>query len=389
MKKQTKWITIPEKTIYTPASNAKAAKNDKKSGLQNKFFWGIGFVVLIFSTFAVLAPQQFSTLLRGSLFDTSGIAEGEDTGTPISPLVLLGGEPEDVEVVDEDVVDEEVMEEDVAMEEPTDLLVVEPEGEAVSISITPLGPVDCGDDTTCFYTKFEDCSASTFSGEVTDGIEFDVEIKSEDNGACETYFMNTKNTDTDFEGTEMTCGIAKSAYDEASFLSYMEENQMKVCSGSFIDMILKLEEEAAAEAAEKAAAEASTLAALTLELEVLKAQKELQDQALQELAQLVQEDQLRTAAPPSVTTTTTFGQPPVQPGFRVNIHTVAATPEQVLQQNLAQDFQVVTQPTVATQPIYQPASGERTPETGPEVWLIVLCSMLLGFMGFRLTRRLA
>ena len=107
--------------------------------------------------------------------------------------------------------------------------------------------------------------------------------------------------------------------------------------------------------------------------EELKAQKELQDQALQDLAQLVSEGEVRPAAPVGIETTTAIGLPPaVQPGFRVNTHVVSITPEEMLSQNLAEGVQVAI-PTVAptpVQPTYQPVPAEKIPETGPEAWVI-------------------
>ncbi|MFC1734451.1 hypothetical protein ACFL6I_29485, partial [candidate division KSB1 bacterium] len=174
MKKQTNWITIPEETLHTPVSGAGQSQNLSRP-VKNKWAWGIGFVVLVFAAFAALAPSQFSELLKGSLFDTTGSAEeGEESGlfgapgseNPIgSPQDLLAPSLGEEEPEPEPEEEPEPEPEEMIEEEPDDDLyetppVVQPEEEAVSISIEPIvtGPVDCGSDAGCLESNLKECT---------------------------------------------------------------------------------------------------------------------------------------------------------------------------------------------------------------------------------------
>ncbi len=93
MKKSTHWVTIPEETLHTPVSNtgkkAETRSQATKSGeVKHKFFWGVGFVVVVIASFGVLAPQQFGRVLQGNLFDAPGV-EAPDVGQSIPALGVL------------------------------------------------------------------------------------------------------------------------------------------------------------------------------------------------------------------------------------------------------------------------------------------------------------
>lgn len=289
-KKPTSWITIAEDALHTPASKAVASAKSGSKPVKNKLFWGASFVVLVIVTFVLLAPQQFSSLMKGSLFDTTGIV-------PEEVVDMIEPESEVVEEVEEE--DGPVFEE-VVEEEPGNIFqsepVVQPEEEAVTISIEP--------------------------------IEQPEEIEVEP--------------------------IAEEEPEE------VVETEVEV---------------------EEPDAEALLIEELNKQIMELQKQKELQNQALQDLTNIVQEELKKSAAleiPPAVTTTTTIGQPPaLQPGFRMNTHTVSISPEQMLNQNLSGGYQ-----PPAAAPIYQPSvqiQARGTPETGPSE--ILLIAFMITFMG--------
>ena len=78
MKKYTNWITIPDDNASRAHGSVKQADPSlKKSDLKNKIFFGAAFVVMTIVVFALTAPNTFNSLLKGSLFDTSGISESD------------------------------------------------------------------------------------------------------------------------------------------------------------------------------------------------------------------------------------------------------------------------------------------------------------------------
>lgn len=154
--------------IHTPVESSEKKEGKAGSPVKNKIFWGAAFVVMIIITFAVLAPGQFSSLLKGSLFEKSGLS-GENIASPISPLALLpqGDIEEAEEVIDEGVGEgglEEIEEaivgegEDVSSgtsdeasaeteapagaEEDEDRLIIEAEDQPVTISVEPVAEAE-------------------------------------------------------------------------------------------------------------------------------------------------------------------------------------------------------------------------------------------------------
>ena len=97
MKKSSHWITLPDETTeknskLSPILSVKAAffklknrlsnvfkgsntdkveeiKDSNIEKVENKAFWGVGFLILIVFTAALLAPEQLSKLFKGNLFD--------------------------------------------------------------------------------------------------------------------------------------------------------------------------------------------------------------------------------------------------------------------------------------------------------------------------------
>lgn len=422
MAKSTSWITIEEDKLHTPASDTAKATKAKKGGqppMKNKLFWGASFVILIVVTFALLAPAQFNELIKGSLFD----AIGEDAGDlAISPMTLLGGaDADDIsELIGEvmEAVPEEVMEavEEIFQSEPVVQaaeeavsIAVEPISQPETIDIEPVGPgaEACGDDIDCFLEHLKDCSLATASYEyqvMGQNLGTDLSLTGADGDDCVINMVFTKSPPLiGLKGKTAECKLEKGEYTESSLQSKLgdPDEALSNCTGSAIDIIEQFA--AFLGSAPKADPKDDLIAELSEQLSQLQSQKELQDAALQDLTQIVQ-DQLQngrpaapvtlpTGLPPaniptSITSTTGIGQPGVvSPLFRSNPYVVSISPEQVLAQNKAGGVQYVAQ---ATSPVYQPSytapQVAQTPETGPETILIAFLVSFLALMGWKFTR---
>ncbi len=131
MKSSTTWITIPEETFHTPVSTQEPRpKTDKKSAseVKHKFFWGVGFAVVLVVSFAMLAPQQFNTVIQGNLFDAPGVEAPEITQV-VQPLGVLSTQSQTLGVQTPALSGAEVANEEI---------VVQPETSPVSIQVAPL-----------------------------------------------------------------------------------------------------------------------------------------------------------------------------------------------------------------------------------------------------------
>ncbi len=398
--KKTNWITIPEEKVHTPVSKT-SGKKEKDSGgnMRNKLFWGIGFVVMAIAVFAVLAPTQFNTLLRGSLFDAEGVdtpvASPEDL---LSPNQQEGEDSEENEeeggVSDEEMpaeADEEPPEENY-VEEP----VVQPEEEAVDISVEPVsepeeeGPEDCGTDLSCFLPHLEDCSLAkmAYESEILEkGFEADHEITGSENDDCLMNVLYTTVTIPQMAQKEAVCKLEKGTYDEDQFVTLYENTDefLEKCSGPAVEAL----EAYLAGLAEEEGAQAELIDELNKQLEELQKQREEDIKAMEELAEAA--EGMKPAAPgtvPGVDTTAAIGQPSAvqQPGFRVNPHTVTTTPEAMLRQNQASGYQVAQ---AVPQPTAQVTTPEavRTPDSGPsEVMFIAFLLTFVSLLGWKLLR---
>ncbi len=412
MKKSTNWITIPDEALHTPASKAKGKKKQgkKSESVTNKLLWGVGFVVMAVVVFAVLAPNQFNDLLKGSLFD----AEGVDS--PISsPSDLLapvdGGEGEGEEVDGAEGEGEEVdgaegegeevdgaEGEEVYVSDP----VVQPEEDAVSISIDPIvepggGVVDCGEDLDCFLPHLEDCSLAKMTYKfdlLGQSLEADQEITGSEAEDCLIKVLYTKIPIPQMVQKDAVCKIEKGTYDEDRFTELYEDmdDLLESCSGPAIDAFkVYMESVTADQEDEVQDSQAKLIEDLSKQLEQIQKQREEDIKTMQELADATKPS-AQEGVPPSITTTTTIGQPPaVQPGFRVNTHTATITPQEMLSRNMAGGYQVAQQST--TQPVYQPAyqvstpPAVQTPDTGPsEVMFIAFLLTFVGLLGWKLIR---
>lgn len=133
MKKDTRWITIPEDTLHTPVSTpAKKSEGPKSMAsapVKNKFFWGVGFVAVVLVSSAMLAPDQFNTIIQGNLFDAPGVIPPTLTQTVSSLGILPSGAPSATSSTPEFLV---------TLPANLDQVVVQPETTPVSVQVVPL-----------------------------------------------------------------------------------------------------------------------------------------------------------------------------------------------------------------------------------------------------------
>ncbi len=157
--KETVWITIPNEA--TPALEAPVNVINRGSydRVNNRGYWGVGFVALMAFVALLLAPQQIVGLMQAQLFDgTFQVVpdyEEQESGT------LFGdGDGEDGEGE--------------TVEESGDQNVVEAESEAVSIQIDPVTDVEDGSTSGDAGSEAEDAvitDAGTGTDNGTDGAE--------------------------------------------------------------------------------------------------------------------------------------------------------------------------------------------------------------------------
>ncbi len=420
--KKTNWITIPDEKNHTPASGK--AKSQGAVPVKNKLFWGVGFIVLIFAAFALLAPSQFSQLLQGNLFDTSGVSEEDrkvslipekhapdnDSGKDDSAATEIKDEPS----AETDTSASTATESDES-EGTTDNQVVTAEDEAVSISVepisTPAEPVDCEEDMVCFLASLTDCKLSkvNFSFTALDkDFTADLKITGEEGSDCIMSVEFTKSPVQAIVGESFDLKLAKGDYTEEDIEKLLTNaDELKTANNDSTpkDYANFLAGNLADEAASTEGGEQNKLIEdLKKQIENLQGQREEDKKTLEDLA-VVLDDQDGTthgaasdsaALPTSITSTTTIGQPPaVQPGFRVNPYKVTVSPQQVLSQNTAAGVQYAQSATIST---YQQAQAQTspivtsgtTPETGPsEVLLLAFVVTFLGLISWRFIRTFA
>lgn len=135
-KKASNWVTIPEETLHTPVSTTSQASKKTDETVKHKAAWGVGFVVMVVAAFAVLAPQEFASILQGNLFDTADTPEQAVT-QDIEPLNVLPTEATPEETA-------EVVGETTSTAESTPAVsqVVQPESEAVSVQVEPVSTAE-------------------------------------------------------------------------------------------------------------------------------------------------------------------------------------------------------------------------------------------------------
>jgi hypothetical protein len=150
------------------------------------------------------------------------------------------------------------------------------------------------------------------------------------------------------------------------------------------------EEEPAGSIQEELDANRQLLEELSKQIAEFKEKDEEKTAIIEDLTGMVQdqaEGEIRPSAseivPSAVSTTTVIGQP----GYKVNTHTVAVTPHQVLQQNTAQlqAQQYVAADLTAQDYNAQLAAAQGTPDSGPkEVLLFSLVLSFLALLGWKI-----
>jgi len=388
MSKKTSWITIPEATLHTPIEESvkgKKTKSESPELVKNKWFWGIGFMVMVVAVFAVMAPKQFSALLKGSLFDTTGLTEEETTGV-ISPTTLLVPQEKKEETPPEEPAPEAAPEQPVVepQAEPVNVA-VEPITKPEEVQVTPLGtePVDCKADLACFLPHLKDCTlakvALTYSVASQD-FEANAEITGAQGENCSTKVSLTKSPQADLVGKEAVCALVKGDYTEDSFKGNFTDSAKfaQVCTGDLVTTL-----KAYLDGLSAASAQAKLVEELQKQVQTLEEQKQQAAETALELVEAVQ-GQVRPVAETA---------PVVQPGFRANPYRVSVSPQEMLRRNSAAGVQYAPQTQAYQQPTQQyyqptPAPSEQTPQTGPAE-IIVLALAFLALIGWRFVRAFA
>lgn len=412
--KETNWITIEEDQVKKPAASAM-----REEPVKHKVFWGVGFVVLVFAAFAVLAPSQFRALLQGNLFDTTGIP-AEEVGQPLSPLTLLP-QPTDSET---------------AEPEAGDVLLGDPVEETGEPSAEPVADTEAIE---------LDGTTEPSSAPVSEPAE-----ESQPVAVSEPIIESDPVVQP--QGDAVEIAVEPIATAESIDIAPLAEESEAL---SAEDIVLRgsadeieAEPVLAAEGSEEQIKD-DLIRDLQQQIEQLQQDQSAQNQLAQGISgvnQLVQ-DQIQLglnlargtaptggiapfgtagvptgAIPTGVATTTAFGQQPVataqgstvQPGFRVNPYAVTISPQQVLQQNLATNGQFAQQLAANAGGQFQPApqfaqqgipfadfqqaraaeaalgSVNRTPDSGPaDTLLLTLILTFMGWLGWKAVRAFA
>ena len=126
-KQKTNWITISDKSPKSDNIQKVSKKSEETSSVKNKLFWGAGFISVIIFTLVLVAPNQLASILKGDLFD--------GTGLNIIPMEEAA-QQEITQQVDSD------SEESSSDTSVTDHSTVEAQTDAVAIQIEPLSIED-------------------------------------------------------------------------------------------------------------------------------------------------------------------------------------------------------------------------------------------------------
>jgi len=426
MKKQTNWITIPEEKIHTPVSGQpEASKDSKKIGdkpVANKILWGMGFAVLVVTAFALLAPSQFSALLKGSLFDAEGVTEDQlkidlvpDKTEKTTTSELTEETTKETGTTGAETTEGDGTAETPAEANPGSENVVKPEEEPVSISVTPVTPTaepkDCVKDMACFAAHLKDCSLAkvVYNYKVSDkDFESNLEITGNEGENCLFNAKFTKSPETTLIDKKADCKLMKGDYKEEDINKIFSQKDefTKTCTGDAVG-ILGSYLDSLGVSAGATDGQAKLIADLKKQIDQLQTQRKDDVKTMQDLADQARDLATHPAAdatvPTSITSTTTIGQPStLQPGFRVNPYKVTVTPQQMLQQNLGQGGQYAQTTGTYDQTGYQQnyqanaayqqsaVTSGATPQTGPsEILLITFVLTFLGLVGWKFVRSFA
>lgn len=72
-KHKTNWITISDNSPKSNNPQKVSKKSEETSSVKNKLFWGAGFISVIIFTLVLVAPNQLASILKGDLFDGTGL----------------------------------------------------------------------------------------------------------------------------------------------------------------------------------------------------------------------------------------------------------------------------------------------------------------------------
>lgn len=446
MKKSTHWITLPEEGLHTPAgATGKSAKKITKEEMTKtqKIVWGVTFVVMILIALVVLAPEQFSQMFKGSLFDTVGVEETElkvnllppkpaDAGTleeenknadgQTAPDGGAGGSQEGSPLPVPSVI--EGIKEGGGAEAPKTVSenTVEPEKEAVSISVAPLAK-DCQADIACFLANFETCSLAKASWSFQlfgQDFESALELTGSKEDKCAVDMLFSKSPESGLLGKKISCSLLKAKYDVEGLKKELTDDTKITaqCTGEGAGLLAQYLKAQTEKAAAAASDQQKLIDELSKQLDSLQKQRTDDIKTMQDLSNVLNtpSNVYPSAAegagvPPGVATTAAIGQPsPLEPGFRGNPYRVTVAPEEVLRQNLARGGQYAAQPAgysatgyspysapqlsltsdvapYATAPSSQVLTNGKTPDSGPsEILLLAFALTFLGLAGWKLVK---
>lgn len=381
MKKNTHWITIPDDELHTPASENNKSDKEKIDGkhIKSNIVFGIAFVVLVLVTFAMLAPKQFSGLLKGSLFDTSGLSESQmkvtllpqktssesttSSSTSSTSSTSSSGSAATTSTSSASPTTSSTSSTSTSSGGATSSTsstgstgssgsggtsssgtLVQPESKAVSISVTPVSTTakDCTTDMTCFLPYLKDCTLAkgTYAFKISNN-DFDtsLEITGSESTNCLVTVKVTKSPDTYITNTDTKCKIPQGTYTQtvldalvASTSSLSKQISNSYCTGTAsTNLKTYLDNLSTSSSASSTSSQSATDLKTAL-------------QSISSQTYPAATTTTTTTTPTSVTSTATIGQSSttVTPAFKTNSYKVTTTPQQVLQNNLASGYSTGT-----------------------------------------------
>jgi len=365
MKKQkTNWVTVADGSSSAVVPKAKqSSKNTNASNdqapVKNKLFWGAGFVSVIVFALVLVAPQELASILKGDLFDGTGL-----NVIPVEETVKNENVQDSPEVEDESTVDSL----------PDNQPVVEAQTDAVSIQIEPISTEKDTEDSA------QDSDADNASGPAdSDNSGSDKsgdEVDSDDNSSDDSSDESVKDTDSDVKDDSSADSEVKTELDEnkkiltdlTSQLADIKQDKEEAGSENN-DLKAELDENK------------KLLETLAKEVAEFKQKEDGYKKELESMHSAATQPTSVVSTPVVVNTTPTSQKT----GYRINTHRVQITPGQALQQNTVVYNKAAYKRTasVASVPAknYQAQllNATSTPESGPRETLLI--SFLLTFVG--------
>ena len=168
-KKETVWVTIPEESVSSAKNGSKKIRRRNSDKVENKTFWGAGFVaVVVFSTMFFF-PHEFSSLMKGDLFD-GGFQVVPDYSEQEGSSFFDNGEDASDEAASEEVDGS-----------PQNDTVVGSESDAVDIQIEPLSDSEAevvdelADDEPVLEATTDEASSDSETDDVAEAVELEIE----------------------------------------------------------------------------------------------------------------------------------------------------------------------------------------------------------------------